>query len=76
MVLTPGYISDEPLLPIADGFGGELFCALLGNRYLLFLVAKESILLVTCLAVERWYCVMRPMTVSYTHLTLPTIYSV
>ena len=61
MVLTPGYISDEPLFPIADGFGGELFCALLGNRYLLFTVAKVSILLVTCLAVERWYCVMRPM---------------
>ena len=30
VVLTPGYISDEPLFPIADGFGGELFCALLG----------------------------------------------
>ena len=61
VVLTPGYISDEPLFPIADGFGGQLFCALLGNRYLLFTVAKVSILLVTCLAVERWYCVMRPM---------------
>ena len=61
VILTPGYISDEPLFPIADGFGGELFCALLGNRYLLFTVAKVSILLVTCLAVERWYCVMRPI---------------
>ena len=61
MVLTPGYISDEPLFPIADGFGGQVFCALLGDRYLLFTVAKVSILLVTCLAVERWYCVMRPM---------------
>ncbi|XP_073240302.1 apelin receptor B-like [Porites lutea] len=61
LILTPGYVSDKPLFPIADGFGGHLFCALLGNRYLLFLVAKESVFLVTCLAVERWYCVMRPM---------------
>ena len=61
LILTPGYVSDKPLFPIADGFGGQLFCALLGNRYLLFLVAKESVFLVTCLAVERWYCVMRPM---------------
>lgn len=38
-----------------------MFCALLANRYLLFTVAKVSILLVTCLAVERWYCVMRPV---------------
>lgn len=37
-----------------------MFCALLANRFLLFAVAKVSILLVTCLAVERWYCVMRP----------------
>lgn len=38
-----------------------MFCALLANRYLLFTVAKVSVLLVTCLAVERWYCVMRPV---------------
>ena len=38
-----------------------MFCTLLASRYLLFTVAKVSLLLVTCLAVERWYCVMRPI---------------
>lgn len=61
LVVTPGYVSREPLFPVSSGPGGHIFCSLLANRYLLFTVAKVSILLVTCLAVERWYCVMRPV---------------
>lgn len=61
LVVTPGYVAHKPLFPVPMGLGGHLFCALLGNRYLLFTVAKVSILLVTCLAMERWYCVMRPV---------------
>lgn len=61
LLITPGYVADKPLFPVPTGLGGHVFCALLGNRYLLFTVAKVSILLVTCLAVERWYCVMRPV---------------
>ena len=59
--MTPGYVAHKPLFPVPTGLGGHVFCALLGNRYLLFTVAKVSILLVTCLAVERWYCVIRPV---------------
>ncbi|XP_068710362.1 G-protein coupled receptor 83-like [Montipora foliosa] len=61
LVFTPGYVSIEPLFPLSSGLGGHMFCTLLANRYLLFTVAKVSLLLVTCLAVERWYCVMRPI---------------
>lgn len=38
-----------------------MFCTLLANRYLLFTIAKVSILLVTCLAIERWCCVLKPV---------------
>lgn len=61
LIATPGYVLEEPLFPIPSDFGGHMFCALVDNRYLLFTVAKVSILLVTFLAIERWYCVMRPI---------------
>ena len=31
------------------------------NRYLLFLMGKVSILLIACLAIERWLCIFKPM---------------
>lgn len=38
-----------------------MFCRLLANRYLLFAMGKVSILLAACLAIERWYCVLKPI---------------
>lgn len=38
-----------------------MFCRLLSNRYMLFAMGKVSILLIACLAIERWYCVFKPM---------------
>ncbi|KAL9984174.1 hypothetical protein ACROYT_G006443 [Oculina patagonica] len=61
LIATPGYVAEEPLFPIPEDFSGDMFCVLLDTRLLLFAVAKVSILLVTFLAVERWYCVMRPI---------------
>lgn len=54
-------MTEKPLFPVPTGFVGHMFCALFANRYLLFTMAKVNILLVTCLAMERWYCVMRPI---------------
>lgn len=61
LIATPGFVAAEPLFSIPENFWGDMFCGLLANRYLLFAMAKVSILLVTFLAVERWYCVMRPI---------------
>jgi len=61
IVATPGYIILKSSYPVPHGVGGEIFCRLLGNRYLLFLMGKVSILLIACLAVERWVCVFKPM---------------
>ncbi|PFX24618.1 Rhodopsin, G0-coupled [Stylophora pistillata] len=61
IVATPGYVILKSSYPVPHGAGGEVFCRLLSNRYLLFAMGKVSILLVACLAIERWFCVFRPM---------------
>ena len=61
MVATPGYVILKSSYPVPHGAGGEIFCRLLSNRYLLFLMGKVSILLIACLAIERWFCVFKPM---------------
>ena len=60
LVATPGYVISKSSYPVPGGIGGEIFCRLLDNRYLLFGMGKVSILLVACLAIERWYCVLKP----------------
>ena len=60
LVATPGYAIPKSSYPAPSGLRGQIFCRLLANRYLLFAMGKVSILLVACLAIERWYCVLRP----------------
>ena len=60
LVATPGYVISKSSYPVPGGIGGDIFCRLLDNRYLLFGMGKVSILLVACLAIERWYCVLKP----------------
>ena len=66
--LTPGYVISISSFPVPSGLAGEIFCRLLGSRYLLFTMGKVSILKVTCLATERWYCIFRPLTYKH-HFT-------
>ena len=60
--LTPGYVISITSFPVPRGLAGELFCRVLGSRHALFTLGKISILKVTCLAIDRWYCVFRPIT--------------
>ncbi|XP_078368790.1 cannabinoid receptor 1-like [Oculina patagonica] len=59
--LTPGYVISIASFPVPDGLAGEIFCRVLSSRYALFTMGKVSILKVTCLAIDRWYCIFRPM---------------
>ncbi|XP_068710371.1 blue-sensitive opsin-like [Montipora foliosa] len=61
LVATPGYVIPQSYYPVPSRLRGEIFCRLLANRYLLFLMGKVSLLLTACLAIERWYCVLKPM---------------
>ncbi|XP_068727804.1 rhodopsin, GQ-coupled-like isoform X1 [Montipora capricornis] len=59
--LTPGYVISFSSFPVPSGLAGQIFCRLFGSRYALFTMGKVSILMVTCLAIERWYCIFRPI---------------
>ena len=39
---------------------GEICCLVFGSGYFLCIMGKVSIFKVTCLAIERWYCIFRP----------------
>ncbi|XP_020632484.1 allatostatin-A receptor-like [Orbicella faveolata] len=60
--LTPGYVISNDSFPVPRGLAGELFCRVLGSRHALFTLGKVSIFKITCLALERWYCIFRPIT--------------
>ena len=60
--LTPGYVISIGSFPVPRGLAGELFCRVLGSRHALFTLGKISILNVTCLAIDRWHCIFRPIT--------------
>ena len=59
--LTPGYVISLDSFRVPRGLAGELFCRVLGSRYALFTLGKVSILNISCLALERWYCIFRPI---------------
>ena len=59
--LTPGFVISIGSFPVPRGLAGELFCRVLSSRHALFTLGKISILKVTCLAIDRWYCVFRPI---------------
>ena len=59
--LTPGHVISIDSFPVPPGLAGELFCRVLGRRHALFTLGKISILNVTCLAIDRWYCIFRPI---------------
>lgn len=59
--LTPGFVISIASFPVPRGLAGEIFCRVLSSKYAVFTMGKVSILKVTCLAIERWYCVFRPL---------------
>ena len=66
--LTPGYVISVSSFPVPSGLSGQIFCRVLRSRFALFTMGKVSILKVTCLAIERWYCILRPLKYKY-HFT-------
>ena len=59
--LTPGFVINIDSFPVPRGLAGEIFCRVLSSRHALFTLGKISILKVTCLAFDRWYCIFRPI---------------
>ena len=62
---TPNYVFGGAYFLVPDEFAGELFCRLIGSTYFLFLFGKGSTLTVMCLAIERWFSVVKPLKYKY-----------
>ena len=58
---TPDFVIPDHHFPVPVNIAGELFCRLIGSTYVLFTFGKASTLTVMCMAVERWYAVVKPM---------------
>ena len=59
--MTPNYLVALSSYQAPGGLPGVIFCKVIGSQYFVFLLGKVSCLTVTCLAVERWYSVVKPV---------------
>ena len=59
--MTPNYLVALSSYQAPSGLPGVIFCKVIGSQYFVFLLGKVSCLTVTCLAVERWYSVVKPI---------------
>lgn len=45
---------------VPDGVAGEIFCRVIFSKFFIFTFGKGSVLTITCLAVERWFALVKP----------------
>ena len=60
-MVTPNYLIDLGSYQAPSGIPGVVFCKMIGSQYFVFLLGKVSCLKVMCLALERWYSVVKPL---------------
>ena len=59
--VTPNYVVPLGSYQVPGGLPGVIFCKVICSSYFVFLLGKVSCLTVTCLALERWYSVVKPV---------------
>ena len=59
--MTPNYLVALSSYQVPGGLPGVIFCKVVGSSYFVFVLGKVSCLTVTCLALERWYSVVKPV---------------
>ena len=59
--VTPNYLVALRSYQVPGGLLGVIFCKVVGSSYFVFVLGKVSCLTVTCLALERWYSVVKPV---------------
>lgn len=60
IIVTPNYVINISSYPIPDGLAGEIFCRLIFSKFFIFTFGKGSVLTITCLAIERWFALIKP----------------
>lgn len=63
--MTPSYVLGQAYYYLDDNIAGELFCRLIASTYFLFVFGKGSTLTIMCLAMERWFSVVKPLKYKY-----------
>ena len=59
--ISPLYVLGQGILTVPDGIAGELFCRLIDNSFFVWAFVKFSVAIVTCMAIERWFAIARPL---------------
>ena len=61
LVVTPDYLIDRKAFPYLSGLVGEIYCRLIGSTYILYIFGKASTSTIMCLAIDRWYSIVKPI---------------
>lgn len=59
--MTPNYLIALTSYQAPSGMLGVVFCKVIGSQCCVFLLGKVSCFIVMCLALERWYAVVKPV---------------
>ena len=60
IIITPNYVINMSSFQVPGGMAGEIFCRLIFSKFFIFTFGKGSVLTIACLAVERWFFLIRP----------------
>lgn len=61
LVVTPDYLIDRKTFPYPSGLAGQIYCRLIGSTYILYIFGKASTSTIMCLAIDRWYSIVKPI---------------
>ena len=59
--VSPLYVIGQGTLTVPEGITGEMFCRLIDNSFFVWAFVKFSVAIVTCMALERWFAMARPL---------------
>lgn len=60
IIITPNYVINMSSYPVPGGIAGEIFCRVIFSKFFIFIFGKGSVLTIACLAVERWFVLIKP----------------
>lgn len=59
-MVSPTFVLGPENVPVPPGMAGNLFCRIINRGFFVWVFAKFSVSLVTCMAIERWFAIARP----------------
>ena len=60
-MVSPTFVLGPENVPVPPGTAGNLFCRIINRGFFVWVFAKFSVSLVTCMAIERWFAIARPI---------------